>query len=148
VVEELLKRPEPRVLTVLFSDIEGLTTYSEGFAPHELIGILGNYYDRMTEQIFLHGGTLNEYIGDELVAVFGAPLEQADHAQRACAAALAMHRERRWLHAEWAKIGGPLLRARTGVNSGLMLVGNIGFSYRFAHGVLGDQGISAPASRG
>jgi adenylate cyclase len=146
VVEEMLRRPEPpklggeeRVLTVLFSDLEGFTTYSERYAPSEMIQILSSYYDRMTEQIFFHRGMLNEYVGDELLAVFGAPLELPDHAHRACAAALAMRQERRALHAEWAKIGRPFLRARTGINSGLMLVGNLGSSYRFAYGVLGDQ---------
>ncbi len=146
VVEELLKRPgrlklggEEKVLTVLFSDLEGFTSQCERHTPQEMVGILGDYYERMTEQVFAHGGTLKEYVGDELMAFFGAPIDQADHAARACAAALAMRERRLALNAEWAAIGRPSLRARTGINSGPMLVGNLGSRYRFAYGVLGDQ---------
>jgi adenylate cyclase len=146
VVDEMLKNPalvklggEEKTLTVLFSDLEGFTAYSERYTPHEMIDILSAYYDRMTEQIFANQGTLKEYVADELMAIFGAPIERADHAQRACAAALAMREVRKALVAEWATIGRPRLRARTGINSGPMLVGNLGSSYRFAYGVLGDQ---------
>lgn len=146
VIEEMLKEPgrlklggEQKVLTVLFSDLEGFTTYSERYAPREMIEILSDYYERMTEEIFAHQGTLKEYVGDELMAIFGAPVEQPDHAERACAAALAMRERRHALGSEWAKSGRPRLRARTGINSGPMLVGNLGSKYRFAYGVLGDQ---------
>lgn len=80
-----------------------------------------------------------EYVGDELLAIFGAPIEQTDHAERACAAALAMREHRNALRGEWAKLGRPPLIARTGINSGRMLVGNLGSKYRFAYGVLGDH---------
>lgn len=146
VVEELLRDParltlggEEKVLTVLFSDLEGFTTQCERYPPREMVGILGDYYERMTEQVFAQGGTLKEYVGDELMAIFGAPVDQPDHAARACAAALAMREQRLSLNAEWAGIGRPPLRARTGINSGPMLVGNLGSRYRFAYGVLGDQ---------
>ena len=146
VVEEMLKRPgrlklggEEKVLTVLFSDLEGFTGYSERYAPGEMIGMLSDYFGKVTEQVFAHRGTLKEYVGDELMAFFGAPLEQTDHAARACGAALAMRDVRHALGTEWAKTGRPILRARTGINSGLMLVGNLGSRYRFAYGVLGDQ---------
>ena len=146
IVEEILKNPsqlklggEEKVLTVLFSDLEGFTTHSERYAPHEIADILSDYYDKMTEQVFDNQGTLKEYVGDELMAIFGAPIEQRDHAARACAAALAMRDARIALGSEWAKIGRPRLHARTGINSGPMLVGNLGSSYRFAYGVLGDH---------
>jgi adenylate cyclase len=146
VVEELLRDPgrlalggEEKVLTVLFSDLEGFTNQCERHTPREMVGILGDYYGRMTEQVFAQGGTLKEYVGDELMAFFGAPVDQPDHAARACAAALAMRERRLALNAEWAAIGRPPLRARTGINSGPMLVGNLGSRYRFAYGVLGDQ---------
>ena len=146
VVEEMLKRRgrlqlggEEKVLTVLFSDLEGFTSYSERYTPSEMTDMLSTYFGKMSEQVFAHWGTLKEYVGDELMAIFGAPLEQADHAARACRAALAMRDTRHALGAEWAKIGRPVLRARTGINSGLMLVGNLGSRYRFAYGVLGDQ---------
>jgi adenylate cyclase len=146
VIEEMLQDPgrlklggEVKVLTVLFSDLEGFTSYSERFSPNEMAEMLGEYYNRVTEQVFLHRGTLKEYVGDELMAIFGAPLEQADHAVQACAAALAMRDKRHELAAEWKGSGRPHLKARTGINSGPMLVGNLGSKYRFAYGVLGDQ---------
>lgn len=146
VVEEILKDPsqlklggEEKVLTVLFSDLEGFTTHSERYAPHEVGDMLSEYYDRMTERVFASEGTLKEYVGDELMAIWGAPIAQADHAARACAAALGMREAREVLGSEWTKIGRPRLRARTGINSGPMLVGNLGSSYRFAYGVLGDH---------
>jgi adenylate cyclase len=146
VVEEMTKDPtrlrlggEERFLTVLFSDLEGFTTYSERYSAHEMTEILGEYYNRVTEQIFLHRGTLKEYVGDELMAFFGAPMGESDHAHRACAAALAMREHTAALGEEWAKIGRPHLRARTGINSGPMVVGNLGSKYRFAYGVVGDQ---------
>src|SRR5688500_8570235 len=104
-----------------------------------MAAMLGEYYDHMTEQIFVSRGTLNGYTGDEVMATFGAPIEQADHAALACTAALAMREHRMALSSEWAKIGRPKLKARTGINSGPMLVGNLGSKYRFAYGVLGDN---------
>jgi adenylate cyclase len=146
VVEEMTKDPtrlrlggEEKVLTVLFSDLEGFTTYSERHTAHEMTEMLAEYFNRVTEQVFLHRGTLKEYVGDELLAFFGAPLEDPQHAQRACEAALAMRDTTRALAAEWVQIGRPPLRARTGINSGPMVVGNLGSKYRFAYGVVGDQ---------
>ncbi len=146
VIDELLKQPdkltlggEERELTVLFSDLEGFTTYSERYSPSEMIDILSDYYNVMTEQIFRYKGTLKEYVGDEIMAFFGAPLDNLDHAQRACRAALSMREKRLALGIEWARLGRPVLKARTGINSGPMLVGNLGSKYRFAYGVLGDH---------
>jgi adenylate cyclase len=146
VIEEMLKDPgqlklggEEKVLTVLFSDLEGFTGYSERYAPHQMITFLSEYFAKMSEHIFARWGTLKEYVGDELMAIFGAPLEQPDHAQRACATALDMKQTLKNLREEWSKIGRPPLRARTGINSGPMLVGNLGSKYRFAYGALGDH---------
>ena len=146
VIDELLRAPDQlklggqeKTLTVLFSDIEGFTGYSEYYTPHEMINILSDYFEKMSEQIFAFRGTLKEYAGDELMAFFGAPLEQADHAQKACAAALAMRERLRALRLEWEAVDRPALKARFGINSGPMLVGNLGSRYRFAYGVLGDQ---------
>jgi adenylate cyclase len=145
-IEEILKDPkrlklggQEKVITVLFSDLAGFSGYSELYAPNQMISILSEYFECMTDEVFAHQGTLKEYVGDELMAIFGAPLDQADHAQRACAAALAMRDRLQALRQEWAKIGRPPLAARTGINSGLMLVGNIGSRYRFSYGALGDQ---------
>lgn len=146
VIEEMLRSPdrlklggEEKVLTVLFSDLQGFTSYSEHYKPHEIIEILSDYYEKMTEQIFSHQGTLIEYVADELVAAFGAPLHYSDHARRACAAALDMRDRLECLCSEWVKTGRPYLKTRTGINSGSMLVGNLGSRYRFAYGTLGDQ---------
>jgi adenylate cyclase len=146
VIEKMLQEPEQlklggeeRVLTVLFSDLQGFTTHSERYAPHELIDFLSEYYARMTEQLFAYEGMLIEYVGDELLALFGAPLAQPDHAARACATALAMREHRNTLRQEWAKLDRPPLTSRIGINSGLMLVGNLGSRYRFHYGVLGDH---------
>ena len=146
VIEQMLSHPEQarlggqeRVLTVLFSDLAGFTSYSEKYSPSEIIGVLSEYFDSMTEQVFANHGTLTAYVGDELMAIFGAPVEEKDHAKLACTAALAMRDARYVLAAEFEKIGRPPLRARTGINSGLMLVGNYGSKYRFNYSVLGDQ---------
>jgi len=146
VIEEMLKDPdqlklggEEKILTVLFSDLERFTSYSEHYGPREMIKILSEYFNRVSEEIFKQRGTLKEYVGDEVMAFFGAPIEQPDHAKRACEAALAMRDARHRLSKEWADTGRPILHARTGVNSGPMLLGNLGSRYRFAYGVLGDQ---------
>lgn len=146
VIEDVLADPDrlklggqEKILSVMFSDLVGFTSYSEQYPPSEIIAILSDYYNRMTEQVFANRGTLTNYNGDELMAIFGAPVEQVDHAHRACATALAMLAERDKLAAEWAKLGRPHLRARTGINTGPMLVGNVGSRYRFAYTVLGDS---------
>lgn len=130
---------EEQVLTVLFSDLQGFTSYSERYTPHRMFQFLSEYYGRMTEQIFAHEGMLKEYIGDELMAIFGAPIAQKDHAVRACAAALDMRSHRKTMTEEWMATGRPPLVARTGINSGPMLVGNLGSEYRLTYGVLGDN---------
>lgn len=146
VVDTLIQDPvkvklggEEKVLSVLFSDLIGFTSYSEHFDPHEMVTILSEYFGEMTEQVFANQGTLVEYVGDELMAIFGAPLEQADHAERACNASLAMQERLRLLRQAWSEKGRPALRARIGINSGPMLVGNLGSPYRFSYGVLGDH---------
>lgn len=146
VIEKLLEDPsrlqlggEEKVLTVLFSDLWGFAGYSERYAPHEMISFLSEYFEKMSQKVFLHWGTLKEYVGDELMAIFGAPLDQPDHALRACTAALDMQQELAALREAWARLGRPPLRARIGINSGPMLVGNLGSRYRFAYGALGDN---------
>ncbi|WP_022664855.1 adenylate/guanylate cyclase domain-containing protein [Desulfospira joergensenii] len=130
---------EEKELSVLFSDLVGFTTHSERLPPRRIVEILSDYFKEMTDEIFKYEGTLKEYVGDEMMAIFGAPIEQADHAGRACAAALAMSEKARQLRKNWEKNGRPPLYARTGINTGPMLVGNLGSPYRFSYGVLGDQ---------
>jgi adenylate cyclase len=146
VIEDVLSDPDrlklggqEKMLSVMFSDLIGFTTYSELYPPREIIKILSDYYERMTEQVYANRGTLTNYIGDELMAIFGAPIELPSHAMSACGAALDMLAHRHALAEEWSKMGRSPLRARTGINSGLMLVGNVGSKYRFAYTVLGDN---------
>jgi adenylate cyclase len=145
VIEHMLADPsklelggEERVLTVLFCDLAGFTSIAERHSPRETIELLSEYFARMTERIYACEGMLKEYVGDELMAIFGAPVEQPDHAARACRAALQLKEARRELAREWSERGRPPLRARTGVNTGNMLVGNVGSQYRFSYGVVGD----------
>jgi adenylate cyclase len=130
---------EEREISVLFCDLAGFTRYSEIYTPNAMIKILSEYFNEMTEQVFAFKGLLKEYVGDELMAIFGAPLEQKDHAEKACLTALAMQERLRVLRPIWYDMDRPSLRARTGVNSGTMLVGNVGSKYRFSYGALGDQ---------
>jgi len=146
VINEILKDPnklklggEERVVSVLFSDLAGFTTISERTRPRELVSLLNDYFTEMTEQIFTYKGTLAQYVGDEVMAIFGAPVDHAEHAEQACNTALAMRESQERLRRTWAEMGRPLLSARTGVNSGPMLVGNLGSIYRFSYGVLGDN---------
>ena len=145
IIEIMLKNPgglrlggEERVVTALISDLAGFTSFSERRTPSEVITVLSEYYGEMTEEVFNVQGTLIEYVGDELFAIYGAPVAQADHARRACDCALAMQARRAKLTAEWEKLGRPLIKARTGINTGNMLVGNIGSKYRFHYGAMGD----------
>jgi len=146
VIDEMLKDPErlklggeEKELTVLFCDLERFTSYTEIYGPSEMVNILSDYFTRMSEEIFKQRGTLKEYVGDEIMAFYGAPIEQPNHAQRACETALAMREGLRKLCEGWMDIDRPIMHARTGINSGPMLLGNLGSRYRFAYGVLGDQ---------
>jgi adenylate cyclase len=104
-----------------------------------MVELLSDYFAAMTSHVFTFEGTLKEYVGDELMAIFGAPVPQEDHALKACLTALAMRDELRQLRRTWPALGRPALRARIGINSGPMLVGNLGSPYRFSYGVVGDQ---------
>ena len=130
---------EEKTLTVLFSDLVGFTTISEKMAPHEVVILLSQYFDEMTKIIFENQGTLKEYVADELMAIFGAPVYQPDHAKKACESAIAMSKRLGELRQIWKKQNRPLLKARIGINTGAMLVGNLGSTYRFSYGVIGDQ---------
>jgi adenylate cyclase len=145
VIEQMLANPgqlrlggEERVLTVLFCDMAGFTTIAERLTPTQTIELLSEYHAAMTERIYACEGMLKEYVGDEVMAIFGAPVAQPDHAVRACRAALELRTARVQFSREWAQRGYPPIRSRTGVNSGAMLVGNVGSRYRFSYGVVGD----------
>ncbi|HET8900740.1 MAG TPA: adenylate/guanylate cyclase domain-containing protein [Holophagaceae bacterium] len=123
-------------ITVLFADISGFTRMSEGLEPLQLAGILNRTFEALTEQIFVRGGTLDKYIGDAIMAFFGAPNPEPDHAQRAVEAAVAMQEVLKVLNAERPE-GFPELRMRIGINSGEAFAGDIGSEKRMDYTVMG-----------
>lgn len=145
VVRDLLSRPETLELggaeaevTVFFSDLAGFTTLSEGLSPRELIGLLNAYFTPATAIILASGGTLDKFIGDAIMAFWGAPLPLADHAARALGAALDMRRDLAAFARESAARGLPRFEARMGLHTGAVVVGNVGSRDRFDYTVLGD----------
>ena len=145
VVEELLANPEKIKLggerkncTVMFSDVAGFTTISEQLTPEALVKLLNDYLTEMTNIIFKYDGMLDKYEGDAIMAVFGAPLEHGNHAVQACAAALMMQTQLVKLRELWGKQNRPQLEARCGLNTGDMVVGNMGSEIRFDYTVMGD----------
>jgi len=146
VVRELLKEPdtirlggEERIVTVFFSDIVKFSVISESLTPTRLIELLNNYLSEMTEIILHHGGYLDKYIGDAIVAVFGTPLQQHDHAIKACCSAIESQKKLVELRKEFNARGFPAIAARIGINSGTVLVGNVGSSRRLSYTVIGDN---------
>jgi adenylate cyclase len=125
--------------TVLFSDIKNFTPMAEGLEPEQLVELLNVYLGAMTDIVFAHDGMLDKYIGDGVMAVWGAPIPQADHAVRACQAALGMIARLGELNAQWATRGWPTLRIRIGLNSGPMVFGNIGSTGHLSLTVMGDN---------
>jgi adenylate cyclase len=148
VVNELVANPEKaklggdrRELTVFFSDIAGFTTISEQFytRPEGLVELLNEYLDEMTGIVLKHEGTLDKYEGDAIMAFWGAPIPQKDHALRTCLASLDMQKRLAALRPKWKKEGRPALEVRIGVNTGTMIVGNMGGRDRFDYTVIGDS---------
>lgn len=131
---------ERRECSVLFSDIRGFTTFSEGRPPDEVVGILNRYLEEMTDTIMEHGGSVVSYLGDGILAVFGAPLEQPDHADRAVAAARAMVGAGLDRFNEWARSEGMTegFRMGVGVNTGPLMFGQVGSERRVEFTVIGD----------
>lgn len=130
---------ERRDMTVLFADIRSFTTISEGMEPAELKDMLNRYFTPMTRIIFENKGTIDKYIGDMVMAFWGAPIDDADHAVNALKAALAMQVETARLKPEFDKLGYPEIAIGIGLNSGDMNVGNMGSEYRRSYTVLGDN---------
>lgn len=145
VVDSIMENPEKlklggerRRMSVLFSDIRGFTTISEGMSPDALVHYLNIYLNRMTDIVFKHAGVLDKYIGDAVMAFWNAPLDQPDHALRAVSTALEM----RDALAEMNKnkeFGDLELHIGIGVNTGEMVVGNVGGDARFDYTVIGDN---------
>ena len=129
---------ERRELTVLFSDIRGFTTLAEGLDAEQLTTLLNEYLTVMTDIVFEEGGTLDKYVGDMIVAIYGAPMPMEDHAHRACRTALRMSERLTVLCRQWEAEGRPTFDIGIGVNSGLITVGNMGSRRRFDYTVIGD----------
>lgn len=128
---------EEREVTVLFSDIAGFTAISEASDPATLVQGLNTYFSTMTDIIEAHGGFVDKYIGDAIVAVFGAPVDDARHAEHAMRAAMKMRDALQADPARFALAGLPL-KTRIGLNTGRVLIGNIGSPRRFNYTAMGD----------
>lgn len=146
VVNQIIRNPEQlrlggerRELSILFSDIRGFTSLSETMNPEALVEVLQDFLDPMSEIIVKHGGTIDKYIGDAIMALFGAPLDLPDHTRRACRTALEMVQNLRVLDQEWVERGRPSLRIGIGINSGPVSVGNMGTSRLFDYTAIGDN---------
>jgi adenylate cyclase len=144
IVDELIKHPEKlelggeeRNITVLFSDIRGFTTLSEKLTSQELVAHLNEYLSAMTDIIFKYEGTLDKYVGDEIMAFWNAPLEQENHAELACLAALEMMSKLHNLNENWPEDRN--LNIGIGMNTGLMTVGNMGSKSRMDYTLMGDN---------
>ncbi len=152
VVERMVKSGErPHLggmeeeITAYFSDIEGFSTFSEKLPPERLVELMNEYLTACTDTVQEEGGTLDKYIGDAVVAMFGAPIPLADHAYRACVATLRVQQRLRELRAKWQAEGDKWpeivgqMRTRIGLNSGLAVVGNMGSRTRFNYTMMGDN---------
>ncbi len=126
-------------LTVFFSDIQGFTTLAEGMPAQDLLLHLSEYFDEMTSIITKEGGTIDKYIGDSIMAFWGAPVEQQDAPHGACRAALRCQRRLDELNTRWLIEGKPELHTRIGIHTGSVVVGNVGASQRFNYTVVGDN---------
>ncbi|MBU4151477.1 MAG: adenylate/guanylate cyclase domain-containing protein, partial [Proteobacteria bacterium] len=146
VVQELVDAPEKlilagqeRELTVFFNDIRGFTSISESMASPELARFLNEYLSAMSDIIMAHQGTVDKYIGDAIMAIWGAPLPDQEHAVHALRAAMAMGDALRKLQPEWSKKGLPAIEIGVGINTGRVSVGNFGSTQRFDYTVIGDN---------
>jgi adenylate cyclase len=146
VVEEIIKNPEKltlggeeRVVTVMFSDVAGFTSISEKLTPHALVVLLNEYLTAMTEIVIRHNGIIDKYEGDAIMAEFGVPVDFPNHPQAACRAALEMQSVLKDLRKKWAEENRPQLKARIGINTGEVIVGNMGSQNVFDYTVMGDH---------
>lgn len=146
VVNELMRRPEllalggdERVATMLFSDVVSFSAVAEKLGPTSLVALLNEYLTAMTDIILAQGGIIDKYQGDAIMAEFGVPVPRPDHAVRACTAALQMNEELERLRIKWKHEGKPELQARIGINTGTVLVGNLGSKRIMDYTVMGDH---------
>jgi adenylate cyclase len=145
VVDQLVKNPgalalggETRELTVMFADVAGFTSLSEGRAPREIVELMNECFTALTIVIQGYGGTVDKFIGDAVMAFWNAPVEHADHAARACRATRDLLTALERLNVGWAARGLPRISMRVGLATGLALVGNVGSKSKFNYTVMGD----------
>jgi adenylate cyclase len=146
VVDQMLERGEQlhlggerKQLTAFFSDIRGFTSISEKMPPEDLVHFLNEYLSAMTEIVLSYEGTVDKYMGDAIMAFYGAPLEQPDHAVRACKTAIDMITRLKELRIGWQSRDLPPMNIGIGINSGEMSVGNMGSEERFDYTIMGDN---------
>jgi len=123
----------------LFSDIRGFTTIAERLTPEDLLNQLNEYLSAMTAVVLRNGGMLDKYVGDAIMAVFGAPLELENHALAACKTALEMMEELSSLQGVWERQSKSILDIGIGINTGEMIIGNVGSTNRMDYTVIGDN---------
>jgi len=146
VIEQIMQNPESlelggenRRITIFFSDVAGFSTISEKLSPPELVALLNEYLSAMTDIIISHGGTIDKYEGDAIMAFYGAPQPYPDHELRACKAGIDMKRKLREMQENWRNIGQHELHVRMGMNTGLAVVGNMGSKMRMDYTAMGDS---------
>jgi adenylate cyclase len=127
-----------RRVTVLFSDIRGFTSLSEKLSPEEVVEMLRDYLTTMTEIVFKHGGTVDKYIGDAIMALYGAPFDQPNHAEQAVRTALEFQEKVKELSGRWEARCGVRLRNGVGINTGEAVVGTMGSQQRLEYTAIGD----------
>lgn len=144
-VDALAKNPdsvslegESRQMTVLFTDVRDFTRISEGFEPKMLSQLMNAFLTPLTEVVYKHGGTVDKFMGDSIMAFWGAPVDDPEHARNAALAALEMHEVLRELAPEFRARGWPEIQIGVGLNTGRMSVGNMGSKRRTAYTVMGD----------
>ena len=136
--DPVLVQPRKTDITVLFSDVRGFTTISEALDAQDLARLLNGYLTEMTRIIFRHQGTLDKYIGDAVMAIWGAPFTEPKHGERCCEAALSMLTRLLDLQEKWRAEGLPVMEIGIGINTGIASVGNMGSSLRYGYTAMGD----------
>ncbi len=147
IVDELIRDPnkaklggDRKEISVLFSDIRGFTSFSEKHQPEEVVSLLNEYLGAMTTIVFEHDGTLDKFVGDAIMALWGAPVGQPDHAERACRCAVAMIAKLEELQRKWTAEGKYAIDIGIGINTGDMVVGNMGAEgKKMDYTVIGDN---------
>ncbi len=146
VVAQILEDPdklslggEQCVVSVLFSDVAGFTSISEKLSPAELVHLLNEYLTEMTNIVLENQGIIDKYEGDAIMAEFGVPVPYGNHPYMACKTALEMQRKLQQMREQWKKENKPPLTARVGINTGEVIVGNMGSQNVFDYTVMGDH---------